>query len=167
VKSHYEILEDTLLAFPLPPWAKSVRKRLVAHPKCYFLDLGVVNAINRRLDAEADPRSRGRLFESFFVLEVRRYLEYAQSEASLYFWRTSAGAEVDLLLEKHGAIRAACEIKSSQTVDRASLRGIFSFREELPDVACLVACATNSPYEIDGVRVLPWRIAVEELRSKM
>src|SRR3989338_8766138 len=111
VQSYYEILEDTLIGLRLPPWQRSLRKRLVGHPKFYFFDLGVTNAINRRLTSPLDPMIRGRLFEQFMILEVSRRLHYTLSEAQLFFCRTNHGAEVDLLIEKHGTIRAACEIK--------------------------------------------------------
>ena len=84
VQSYYEILEDTLVGFRLPPWLKSVRKRLVAHPKFYLFDTGVTNAVNRRLAAPPDPRLAGRLFEQYIVLEAHRLLDYARSEARLF-----------------------------------------------------------------------------------
>ncbi|OGR05065.1 MAG: hypothetical protein A2511_05720, partial [Deltaproteobacteria bacterium RIFOXYD12_FULL_50_9] len=102
VQSYYEILEDTLIGFRLLPWLKSGRKRLVAHPKFYFFDTGVTNAINRRLAAPPDPRLAGRLFEQFIVLELHRHLHYGRSETRIFFWRTNTGSEVDLVLERHG-----------------------------------------------------------------
>jgi len=52
----------------------------------------------------------GRLFEQLVVLETLRMRSYLRSEARLFFWRTNAGAEVDLLIEKDGRPREAFEI---------------------------------------------------------
>jgi predicted AAA+ superfamily ATPase len=114
VADYFQILEDTLLGFRLEAYRRGVRKRLVAHPRFYLFDTGVTNALNRRLTSALDPVTRGRLFEQWVVLECHRLLDYAGSEARLFFWRTNHGAEVDLLVEKHGRLLAAVEIKSTR-----------------------------------------------------
>jgi predicted AAA+ superfamily ATPase len=163
VQSYYEILEDTLIGFRLEPWRKSLRKRLSAHPKFYLFDLGVTNALCRRLTAGLDSRLRGRLFEHFIILETYRTLQYARSEARPFFWRTNNGAEVDLILEKHGKLVAACEIKSSAVIDGSHLTGLRSFQEEHPDVPGSVISQTANAYAIGNIRVYPWERYLEEL----
>jgi predicted AAA+ superfamily ATPase len=125
----------------------------------------VLNALNRRLGAESDPRTRGRLFESLVVLELRRHLQYARSEASLFFWRTSAGAEVDVVVEKYGRPVAACEVKSSRSIDGGDLSGLKAFQEEYPDVPGYVAGTIDAAYVKDGIRIMPWIEAVAEISA--
>ncbi|OGX37382.1 MAG: hypothetical protein A3C53_01240 [Omnitrophica WOR_2 bacterium RIFCSPHIGHO2_02_FULL_68_15] len=165
VQSYYEILEDTLIGLRLPPWQRSLRKRLVGHPKFYFFDLGVTNAINRRLTSPLDPMIRGRLFEQFMILEVSRRLHYTRSEAQLFFWRTNHGAEVDLLIEKHGTIRAACEIKRTANIAGAHLSGLRAFQKDHGRVPCAVVCTAPRAYELDGVKILPWQNFLDTLPS--
>lgn len=167
VLSYYEILEDTLVGIRLPPWRKSVRKRLTAHPKFYFFDLGVTNSINRRLLAPPDPLLRGRLFEQWIVLETHRLLSYKQSEERLFFWRTNTGAEVDLLIEKQGKIVAACEIKSSQNVSGADLSGLRAFRDDYPKTKLFVISNVPNVYEIDSIQVLPWQEYLQSLDKNL
>ncbi|MBK8096021.1 MAG: DUF4143 domain-containing protein [Planctomycetes bacterium] len=157
VQEYYQILEDTLLAFRLEAWRKSPRARMALHPKIYFFDLGVLNAINRRLTGEYDRETEGRLFEHLIVLETIRHLDYAQREARPFFWRTHTGAEVDLVLERHGKLRAAIEIKNKERVGGADLAGLRSFREAHPDVPCFVTCRAAEPFVSDGIEFLPWR----------
>ena len=163
VQSYYEILEDTLIGFRLSPWRRSFRKRLVGHPKFYFFDLGVTNAVNRRLTAELNPELRGRLFEQFIVLETHRMVCTRQSEAGLYFWRTNNGAEVDLVIEKHGKITGAFEIKGISNIATAHLSGLRSFREEHPQVPCAVISLVPDRYELDRIKILPWADYLEHL----
>ena len=165
VQSYYEILEDTLIGFRLEPWKKSLRKRLVAHPKFYFFDCGVTNAINRRLEGGISPDLKGRLFEQFIILETYRMIHYKRSEARIFFWRTNNGAEVDLLIEKHGRFVGAFEIKGATMIAGAHLSGLRSFRDENPKVSCNVICTASNPYELDGVQVLPWKDYLESLHS--
>ncbi len=163
VQSYYEILEDTLIGFQLFPWRRSVRKRLAAHPKFFFFDLGVTNAINRRLTGPFDPLTRGKLFEQFILLETHRLLHYRRSEAGLYFWRTNHGAEVDLVIEKHGRLVGAFEIKSSSHIAGAHLSGIRAFQEEHPRVPCFIVCGASHAHSLGNVKVLPWQGYLRQL----
>lgn len=163
VQSYYEVLEDTLIGFRLEPWHKSVRKRLVAHPKFYFFDSGVTNAMNGMLGAEMNPALKGRLFEQWIILETYRMLHYLQSEARLFFWRTNHGAEIDLLVEKHGRLLRAFEIKSSPHLSGAALSGIRAFQEDHKGIPCQVISTVQNPYELSGVSVISWQDYLEEL----
>jgi predicted AAA+ superfamily ATPase len=165
VQGYYEILEDTLIGFKLLPWHKSLRKRLVQHPKFYLFDCGITNAINQRLQAPADPQLKGRLFEQWLVLETYRQRCYQQSEANLFFWRTNHGAEVDLLIEKHGKITGAFEIKSTQHVSGGDLSGLRAFQEDFPDVPCHVISGNEEPFHIGNVSILPWPHYLQRLST--
>lgn len=165
VQSYYEILEDTLIGFRLEAWRKSLRKRLAAHPKFYFFDLGVMNAINKRLTISLEPVLKGKLFEQFIILETYRLIRYRQSEANLFFWRTNHGAEVDLLIEKHGKILYAFEIKSTPSVSGAHLSGIRAFREEHSQIPCAVISTVENAYELEGVKVIPWQTYLKKLNE--
>ena len=165
VQSYYEILEDTLIGFRLEPWRKSMRRRLSGHPKFYLFDNGVTNAINRRLTGGTDPVYMGRLFEQWIVLETYRAMHYSQSEARIYYWRTNHGAEVDLVIEKHGKVTHAFEIKSSSNISGAHLSGLRSFREEYPDAMHGLVCMARNEFDLDGVHILPWREYLELLEK--
>lgn len=163
VQSYYEILEDTLIGLRLEPWRKSLRKRLAGHPKFYLFDLGVTNAINRHLSDPPDNVLRGRLFEQFIVLETSRVLNYLQSETRLFYWRTNTGAEVDLLLERGGEIRAAFEIKAKREIGGADFSGLRSFRDDYPNVPCSVICEAEEPFQEGKVEILPWEKYLKQL----
>lgn len=167
VQSYYEILEDTLVGLRLEGYHRSVRKRLMRHPKFYLFDTGVTNSINRRLSEPPDPVTRGRLFEQWVVLETHRQLSYRQSEARLFYWRTNTGAEVDLLIERAGKILAACEIKASRHISGADLTGLRSFHQDHPETPRYVVGAVDQPYRLDGVEVLPWRHYFETLLPRL
>lgn len=156
VQSYYEILEDTLIGVRLEPWRKSLRKRLVGHPKFYLFDLGITNAINRHLAEPPDNLLRGRLFEQFIILETQRVLSYLQSEARIFYWRTNTGAEIDLLIEKNDKIIAAFEIKAKREVGGDDFSGFRSFKNDNPKVPCFLICEASEPYKQGEIEVLPW-----------
>lgn len=156
VQDYYQILEDTLMGFRLEAWRKSVRARLVAHPRIYLFDTGIANALNRRLTAPFDPALLGRLFEQWIVLECHRAIDYRQSEARIFFWRTNHGAEVDLLIEKHGKLRVAAEIKFKKRFAGADVAGLRSFAEAEPQVPRVVVSLADHPQKLGDIEVLPY-----------
>ena len=91
------------------------------------------------------------------VLEVIRHLDYSRCEVRPFFWRTHTGAEVDLVVEGHGKLRAAIEIKNKERVGGAELAGLRSFHEAHPDVPRLVVCRAAEPHAADGIEFVPWR----------
>ena len=157
VQEYYQILEDTLIGYRLEPWRKSPRARLVGHPRFYLFDTGVTNALNRRLTARPDPVLAGRLFEQWLVLEVVRTLDYLGSEARVYYWRTHVGAEVDLVVEKHGRLVLAAEIKSKTRVSGADLSGLRSFGEAHPGVPRMVVAPVPEMHRMGDVAIVPYR----------
>lgn len=160
VSAYFSIVEDTLIGFPLLPWRKSVRKRLSVHAKFYFFDLGVVNALTQSLTDTIHPQLRGRLFEHFLLLETYRACVYRKSEAGLFYWRTNTGAEVDLVIAKHGRPIAACEFKSGRSAAHGSFPGLASFAVDYPDVPRYVVAEIERPQLVGQtrpVRVIPWR----------
>lgn len=165
VQSYYEILEDTLIGYRLLPWMKSERKRLVGHPKFYFFDTGVTNAINRRLSSIPDAALYGRLFEQLMILEMQRNIDYSGSESRLYFWRTNTGAEVDLLVERHGKLLGAFEFKSAREVGGNDFSGLRSFRSDYPDVPLSVVYRGQHAYKTDDIHVLPYMEFLQQMFS--
>lgn len=165
VQSYFGILEDTLIAVRLNPWRKSLRKRLAAQPKLYFFDCGVTNAVNKTLSGGVDRFYRGRLFEQLIVLQTKYLLEYLDRDTELFYWRTSQGAEVDLLVRRRNAFVAAIEIKLSSRVDRSHLRGLRSLKQDYPAIPCYVVANTPQPFSLGDVTVLPWQHYLRELST--
>jgi predicted AAA+ superfamily ATPase len=158
IREYYQVLEDTLLVFALQPYLKSARKRLTSHPIYYFFDLGVLNAVCRRLESEPIKGTDlyGRLFEHFIILETHRLNRYSEKDWAMYYWRTSQGAEVDLVLDT-GKQRWAIEIKSSGHIRPADLRGLNSFLQDYKGAKGLCVTTADRAYEVAGIECLPWR----------
>src|SRR5215470_16289040 len=110
VARYLDLLVDLLLVRRLPPWHKNVGKRLVKSPKVFIRDSGVTHALLGLSDKEAllGHPIVGSSWEGF-VLENLLTMMIPEAEAS--FYRTSAGAEVDLVLTFPGGRTWAIEIK--------------------------------------------------------
>jgi predicted AAA+ superfamily ATPase len=114
VKKYVELLEDLLLIRSLRPWSGNVGKRLVRTPKIYIRDSGLSHAllnIQSHDDLLAHPVA-GSSWEGFVIENL---LSVLPEGISYWFYRTAAGAEIDLVLERNSKIRYAIEIKRSST----------------------------------------------------
>ena len=111
VAAYLDLLVDLLLVRRLTPWHGNIRKRLVKSPKVYVRDSGLVHALLGIGDHEAllaHPVAGG----SWEGLAIESLIAAAPSGTEAYFFRTAAGAEIDLLLKLPGRRRPwAIEIK--------------------------------------------------------
>ncbi len=101
VASYLDLLVDLLLVRRLAPWHGNVRKRLVKSPKVYVRDSGLVHALLGVGDGEAllaHPVAGG----SWEGMVIESLIAAAPSGTEAHFFRTAAGAEIDLLLELPG-----------------------------------------------------------------
>jgi predicted AAA+ superfamily ATPase len=158
IREYYQVLEDTLVAFAVPPYTRSARKRLTRHPIYHLFDLGVCNALAGRLAAQPTrgTSAYGRLFEQFIVLELKRLLTYRELDWPMYYWRTAHGAEVDVVLETDGGVWAI-EIKSGATIRPTELSGLRSFRGDHPDARLVCVADIDRPFSVGDIECLPWR----------
>lgn len=113
VQRYLDILEQTFIIRRLPPFFVNVGKRLTKAPKIYIRDTGLLHhllniASLKVLDAHP---ARGASWETFVLEEIVRREKLAHPFSQAYFWRTHAGAEIDLLLDR-GNRRLALEIKA-------------------------------------------------------
>lgn len=101
VASYLDLLADLLLVRRLAPWHGNVRKRLVKSPKVYVRDSGLVHALLGIGDREAllaHPVAGG----SWEGLAIESLIAAAPNGTEAHFFRTAAGAEIDLLLKLPG-----------------------------------------------------------------
>ena len=109
---YLDLLVDLLIVRCLPPWHANLRKRLVKSPKVYVRDSGLAHALLNIPDLEtllAHPVV-GQSWECF---AIENLLVAAADKAQGYFYRTSGGAEIDLLLAWPDGSLWAVEIKRS------------------------------------------------------
>ena len=167
VQQYYQILEDTFLAFKLPAWTKSERRRLVLHPRYYFFDTGVTNALAHTLSDQLNPKILGRRFEQFVICQLMAFIHYKKLDLQTYYWRTNHGAEVDVLLCTGNRIICAMEIKSSQNIAKERLAGLKSFMEDNPGVPTYVLGNRQNRRQLQkNITVINWdEFFLEELES--
>lgn len=112
VRRYLDILAGTFMIRILSPWHENLGKRQVKSPKIYFRDSGILHAllgIQSEEDLSNHPRL-GSFWEGYALEEICRQMGSIPEDC--YFWRTQAGAELDLLILKDGK-RIGFEMKYS------------------------------------------------------
>lgn len=127
------LLETMFLVYRLPAWSPNMGQRLVKAPKLHLADTGLachlVGADARRLST--DRPLLGRILESFVVGELRKQISWTDPRTALYHFRTAAGAEIDVVMEKPDGSVAAIEVKAGATVAASDFAALKTLRDRL------------------------------------
>lgn len=150
-RSYLDILVQTYVLRVLPPYEANLKKRLVKSPKAYIRDTGLFHAllgIETQNDLLGHP-SYGASWESFVIENILAHFQGWQA----YFYRTSSGSEIDLVLER-GARRIAveCKVSTSPSVNR----GFRNALDDLDVTEAWVIAPVKEAYPIDKrISVVP------------
>lgn len=125
-----EALEACYVVRMLRPHHRNFGKRLVKSPKLHFLDSGLACRLLHITDVQqlSSHPLRGALFETWCYTEVLKFFAHRGGKEPLWFWRSSDGAEIDVLLERGSAL-LPIEIKSGLTPDSQAAKGIQKLAE--------------------------------------
>jgi predicted AAA+ superfamily ATPase len=131
-KAWLSVLEATFQVLVLRPYFANVGTRLVKTPKVYFTDPGTLCHLVGLKDPEhaASGPMGGAIFETAVLMEVVKTLTHRGMDPHVYFWRTSTGVEVDLVVDM-GATLIPIETKLSATPRPAMADGILKFRRDI------------------------------------
>ena len=162
VRSYFQILEDTLLASWLPAHKRRPKRRVIAAPKFYFADVGLVNRLARRGTLSPGSELYGKAFENWVYHELNTYMSYIEDGRTLSYWRLPSGIEVDFIC---GNMEIAIEAKSSRRITTSHTKGLRSLIDDFPRVKRrIVVCGEpRSRVTEEGIEVLPFKTFVSKL----
>jgi predicted AAA+ superfamily ATPase len=165
VQSYFEILEDTLIGYLLPPYHRSVRKQQRQSAKFYFFDLGIKGALDGSMVQQPIPNTYGygKLFEQWLILELLRLNDYWKKDFRFYYLLTKDHAEIDLIIERPGLPIALVEIKSSEQVDERDTRILERFLPDFKKAELFCLSRDPHPKKIGNVQALPWKTGIQSV----
>ena len=154
IKGYFQILEDTLLGRWLPGYTRRPKRRVIAAPKFYFADVGVVNHLARRGELRPGSELYGKAFENWVFHELSAHNSYSHVYAKLSYWRLASGIEVDFVVND---LQLAVEAKATLKVTTDHLKGLRALAEDHPRVRkrVVVCLERTSRVTEDGILVLP------------
>ncbi len=166
LKSHFQILQDTLLGFTLEPFVETHKRKAIATAKFYLFDNGVKHTLLRTEALERNSDLYGSSFEAFIANELRAYLSYMRVKKELTFWRSKSQYEVDFLVGRQTAI----EVKATQRVTDKHLKGLCALAEEkiFKDFYMVSHDSVSRTVDIGSGKkavLLPWELFLRRLWS--
>jgi predicted AAA+ superfamily ATPase len=138
---HYiDLLTSTYMTDLVEPYFSNLKKRLIKAPKIYIADSGLTNAlleIRSYADLTGHP-SIGAAWESVVLANLRGWYPAAE----IFYYRTSAGAEIDFILKLAGKVIALeCKVSSETSLSKGNY---FALEDILPDRAFVVTPSGSS-----------------------
>jgi predicted AAA+ superfamily ATPase len=163
-ESYIRLLEAVFLIQRLPAWGTTLGSRVVRHPKMHVIDSGVMAwLLNLTPDkiARADPASLtdyGHLIETFAVGEILKQASWSDAPVTAGYFRTAAGDEVDLVLERDDGQVIAFEVKAGTRLHDEDLRGLRQLKDRLGnrlEAAIVLYTGVHSYTRDEWITVLP------------
>ena len=148
VARYLDIMVDLLLVRRLQPWAANSKKRLVRTPKVYVRDSGLVHALLNIRDRE-DLAGHPVVGASWEGMLIENILDSIPATTRPSFYRTAAGAEIDLILELSSKERWAIEIKRSIS-NPAPSKGFYFGCEDIQATRQIVLYPGDEKFRLDA-----------------
>lgn len=130
VQSWLALLEASFIIYRLQPWHTNFNKRIVKTPKIYFYDTGLACYLLGIRSAEEVKIhfAKGALVENYVITEYVKNSWNNGNANNAYFWRDSAGHEIDLLIDNGSTVKIV-EIKSSKTIKQNFFKELTYFEK--------------------------------------
>lgn len=154
VEGYVSILEDLFLAYRIPVFTKRAKRAVTAHPKFYFFDTGIFNALRQSGPLDTTEEKSGSALEGLVAQHLRAWIDYNHPECRLYYWRTSAGSEIDFVIYGKDLFMAI-EVKNATTIHPQDIRSLKTFGEDYPEAKRFLVYRGVEKILRDGIRIEP------------
>lgn len=137
VDGYLSILEDLLLSFRLDIFRRKAKRALSDHSKFYFFDAGVYMSLRPQNLFDKETELEGGSLEGLVAQHLKAWKDAQLENTQLHFWRTASKLEVDFIISGPNHF-LAIEVKNGSTIHPADLRSLEAFREDYPEVKCIL-----------------------------
>jgi uncharacterized protein len=154
VSSYCDYLEGAFLIRRLSPFFTNTRKRLVKAPRVYWRDSGLLHSLMgvTSLDQLYQQPWLGASWEGYVIEQTIASLAAAGKQVMPYYFRTTDGQELDLVLD-HGHERWAIEVKLTSNPTRSMLDQLMRTAELVPAKRAILVCRVARKIENDRLLV--------------
>lgn len=154
VEGYINILEDLLLAYRLPVFTRRAKRSVASHPKFYFFDAGIFNIVRPSGPLDRPEEKSGAALEGLVAQHLRAWIDYFRPGCTLFYYRTSAGSEVDFVIYGKDVFQAI-EVKNSATIHPQDLRSLKSFGQDYPQAERLFLYRGKEKLLRGGISIMP------------
>lgn len=154
VDNYLQILEDLLLAFILPVFSRRAKRKLIAHSKFYFFDVGVYRILRPQGILDSSQEIEGLALEGLVAQHLRSWVLAQNQPHSLSFWRTQTKLEVDFVIYGPKGFWAI-EVKRSPNLGPDDVKAMQAFQEEYPEATCFFVIPGKRRESYRGFPIIP------------
>lgn len=162
VENYVGILEDLLLAYRVPVFARRAKRAVVSHQKFYFFDTGLFRSLRPSGPLDRSEEIAGAALEGLVAQHLLAWNSYRGEKNRLYYWRTRAGSEVDFVLYGD-EVFWAIEVKNSLKISDSDLRPLRAFKEDYPQCRTILLYRGQERLLKKGVLCVPCEQFLAEL----
>lgn len=164
VQSYIDFLEGAFLVRNLPPYYANIKKRLVKRPRIYLRDSGLLHALMRIQDMDMlyGQPWLGQSWEGFIIEQILAALNMKNRTATSYYFRSSDGHELDLVLD-WGAELWAIEIKLTSNPSKQEIDRLNKVADMIGASQRILLCRTEEPFGNDTLTVTQPKKWLEQL----
>ena len=162
VAAYIGILEDLLMAFRLPVFRKRAKRATVARDKLYLFDAGVFRSLRPAGPLDRPGDIDGQALEGLVAQHLRAWAAYSGGDASVFYWRTRGGTEIDFVVYGPNGFHAF-EVKNARAVHSADLRALRTFRADYPEADAALLHRGRERLRMHGI----WCLPVEDFLREM
>ncbi|OFY26936.1 MAG: hypothetical protein A2X09_15130 [Bacteroidetes bacterium GWF2_43_11] len=130
-QNYMKLFELTFQVHLLMPYYQNHTKRMIKSPKLYFLDTGLINVITGQYNQELS----GNVYETWVFTELLKWSSTKTIPPELFFYRTSAGFEIDFIIKHSGNKLLPIEVKNTKKPFASDVTPLKKFIAEHPDHA--------------------------------
>lgn len=159
IKKWISILEASYQVYLLSPHFNNFGRRIIKSPKLYFLDTAIATFLMGLHHSEPTLNGPmiGPLFETLVVSEWVKAFLHRGERPELFYWRSKAGLEVDLIVDRNFRLYPI-EIKSTATILPGHVAGLIKWRAMVGNAATggIVVAPVDQGATIKGCRIVPY-----------
>lgn len=164
IANFFDILEDLLIGYRIYPFTRRAQRDIVTSPKFYYFDTGVYRAIRPVGPLDSREEIDGAALETLFLQQVKAINDYFHLGYGVFYWRTTAGVEVDFVLYGENGFHAF-EIKRKQKISKHDLKGLFAFKNDYPEVVTYLLYGGSNTYIENGIIICPYEQTLRSLKT--
>lgn len=162
VENYFSALEDLLIGIRIPPFTKKAKRKLMFHPKFYFFDAGVYQAIRPKGPFDQEEYIGGIALETAFFQNLKALIDYLSLDYQIYYYRTVSGVEVDFVIYGKSGFKIF-EIKNKREINSSDLKGLKSFINDYPQAKGYLIYGGKNKRYFPQIEVWPAEAAFREL----
>ena len=147
VDRYLDLLEQTFVIFRLPSFSTNPRKEITKSQKVFFWDTGIRNALLNSFSTDEFRPDIGSLWENWVIAEIAKRNSLLGSPAELFFWRTRAQSEVDLVVKQGNGLQAFDIKWSPHRVSGQAFRDAYGVEVE--------PIRSDNPFAVDIFKTVP------------